>query len=104
MTTTPNLIDDKWEIVQHNWHETSINATENQQRICKLDTEDWEVNEDNQYNLENIQLQVARVISAGPHMLKLLQALEQSIMSGNIQVDENTKQSISQVILKATKE
>lgn len=100
---TTNLIDDNWEMVQHNWHETSINAEKSQQRVCKLDTEDWDVNEYNQDELEDIQLKVARLIVAAPNMLKVLQALEQNIISGNAQVDENTKQSISEVILKATK-
>lgn len=102
--TKPNLIQDTWEIVQHNWHETSINAQQNQQRICKLDTEDWDVDEDNQYELESVQLQVARLIVAAPSMLKFLKNLQTNVASGQVSVDEATNKHLQQIIQQATKE
>ena len=102
MTNTVSLIEDTWTIVEHNWHETGIYAKENNQRICKLDTEDWGVNEDNQYELEDFQKKVARLISAAPGMLKVLNMIEQGVKAGQITMDEQSKQEIKQIITQAT--
>ena len=102
MTNKVNHIEDTWSVVEHNWHETSIYAKENNQRICKLDTEDWDVNEDNQYELEDIQKSVARLISAAPDMLKFLNMIQKEVNEGKVTIDENLQQSINQVIKKAT--
>ena len=102
MTNTVSHIEDTWNVVEHNWHETSIYAKDNNQCICKLDTEDWDVNEDNQYELEDIQKKVARLISAAPDMLKALNMLQQGVKSGQITMDEQSQQTLNQVITQAT--
>lgn len=103
MNTKSTLLQDTWEIVQHNWHETSINAKENQQRICKLDTEDWDVNEDNQDELENIQLQVAHLIIAAPNMLNFLNQLQKEVNAGQASLNTETQEKLQKIINQATK-
>lgn len=104
MTNKPDLIEDTWEVVQHNWHETSINAKENQQRICKLDTEDWNVDEDNQYELEDVQLKVARLIVAAPSMLSFLKQLQTNVASGNMTLTQENVDNLQEIVNKATKD
>lgn len=104
MDNKTNLIEDNWEIVQHNWHETSINAKENQKRICKLDTEDWDVDEDNQYELESVQLKVARLIAAAPNMLSFLKQLQTNVNQGNLTLTQETVDNLHEVINKATQD
>jgi hypothetical protein len=50
-----------WTMVQNSWQYTTIyDATG--EVICRLDLEDWGVNEENQYDLEQRQEMVAQLI------------------------------------------
>lgn len=102
MTNPVSHIKDSWNVVQHSWNQTGIYANESGQQICMLDLERWDVNEDNQYDLEEIQLQNARLIAASPDLLKVMQAIQEGVTNGTIQMNNALQEMVDKVINKAT--
>lgn len=102
MSNKNSHINDSWNIIQHSWNETGIYAKESGQRICMLNLEDWNVNEDNQYELEEIQCQNAKLIATAPDLLKVMKTIQEGINNGAIKMDINSQEMIKKVITKAT--
>lgn len=57
-----------WEAVGNSWQYTTIYDASGS-TVCRLDLEDWGVNEDNQEALEKRQTEVSRLISSAPDLL-----------------------------------
>lgn len=102
MTHNVSHMNDSWNVTQHSWNETSIYANDSGQCICKLNLEDWDVNEDNQYDLEKIQLENARLIRTAPDFLRLIQSIQQGVAHGTIQMDNSLQDMMKKIVNKAT--
>lgn len=75
-----------WTFVANNWqHITVYDADE--LPVCRMDLEDWPVNEDNQDAFEQEQAKVAAMIAAAPDLLTAAKALERA-EAANANCDE----------------
>lgn len=66
-----------WNIVNHNWSDTSIyaGASEDEDSICRLSLNEELVTEENQEEHESQQEANARLIAAAPELLYMLQLM-----------------------------
>lgn len=70
-----------WTITDNSWQYTTVYDADGY-AVCRLDLEDWGVNEDNQDTLERLQAKVAAVIAAAPDLLAALKAAKDFIGNG----------------------
>jgi hypothetical protein len=71
---TMRKTDGLWSSVNNSWQYTTIYDA-NGVPICRLDLEDWDVNEENQAAREAEQAEVAALIVAAPGLLQVLRLL-----------------------------
>lgn len=67
-----------WSAVANSWQHTTVYDA-NQVPVCRLDLDDWGVDESNQTELERLQSDVARKLAAAPDLLEALQRLAKLI-------------------------
>jgi hypothetical protein len=60
-----------WNAVANSWQITTVYDAK-QMPVCRLDLEDWGVDEEIQSELEKRQSEVARLIAAAPELLEAL--------------------------------
>jgi Mg2+ and Co2+ transporter CorA len=92
------MMNDTWKVVEHSWSETGIYSTKNNQRICLLNLEDWDVNEDNQDEFEKVQLQNASLISSAPELLKLVKEIQENCTNGIVQMSNDMEKMMKKVL------
>lgn len=66
-----NFENEKWEIIEHSWSDTSI-VNQDNETICTLSIDDEDITEENQDKREQIVSDRFELIKYAPDMLNLL--------------------------------